>query len=192
GVWLLNPFFRLLAAAKAREVMTAAALLVVLGSALLMQLGGLSMALGAFLAGVLLSGSTFRHQIETDIDPFRGVLLGLFFFAVGMSLVVRVFLDHWPLIVSAVFGMMLVKGLAIYGVARVLRSSHQESLERAVVMAQGGEFAFVLFAAALRSELLDPTVAAELTAVVVLSMALTPLFVRVYQRWLQTKTVSME
>ena len=192
GVWLLNPLFRLLAAAKAREVMTAAALLVVLGSALLMQLGGLSMALGAFLAGVLLSGSTFRHQIETDIDPFRGVLLGLFFLAVGMSLDVRVFFEHWPLIVSAVFGMMLVKGLAIYGVARVLRSSHQESLERAVVMAQGGEFAFVLFAAALRNELLDPTVAAELTAVVVLSMALTPLFVRVYQRWLQTKTVSME
>ncbi len=86
GVWLLNPLFRALAAAKAREVMTAAALLVVLGAALLMQVGGLSMAMGAFLAGVLLSESTFRHQLEADIEPFRGVLLGLFFLAVGMVL----------------------------------------------------------------------------------------------------------
>ena len=86
GLWLLNPLFRLLAEAHAREVMTAAALLVVLGSALAMQLGGLSMAMGAFLAGVLLSESTFRHQLEADIEPFRGILLGLFFLGVGMSL----------------------------------------------------------------------------------------------------------
>ena len=83
GYWLLNPLFRLLAAAKAREVMTAAALLVVLGAALLMQVSGLSMAMGAFLAGVLLSESTFRHQIEADIEPFRGILLGLFFLGDG-------------------------------------------------------------------------------------------------------------
>ena len=89
GIWLLNPLFRILASARAREVMTAAALLVVLGSALLMQVGGLSMAMGAFLAGVLLSESTFRHQIEADIEPFRGILLGLFFLSVGMSL-------DWP------------------------------------------------------------------------------------------------
>src|SRR5690606_1010507 len=86
GLYLLNPLFRVLAAARAREVMTAAALLVVLGAALLMQLGGLSMAMGAFLAGVLLSESTFRHQIEADIEPFRGILLGLFFLSVGMAL----------------------------------------------------------------------------------------------------------
>ena len=86
GRWLLNPLFRLLAAAQAREVMTAAALLVVLGAALVMQVGGLSMAMGAFLAGVLLSESTFRHQLEADVEPFRGILLGLFFLAVGMSL----------------------------------------------------------------------------------------------------------
>ena len=86
GRWVLNPLFRILANSKAREVMTAAALLVVLGAALLFQLGGLSMAMGAFLAGVLLSTSTFRHQLEADIEPFRGILLGLFFLAVGMSL----------------------------------------------------------------------------------------------------------
>ncbi|WP_171256997.1 cation:proton antiporter, partial [Acinetobacter baumannii] len=86
GHWLLNPLFRILAAAKAREVMTAAALLVVLGAALLMQVSGLTMAMGAFLAGVLLSQSTFRHQIEADIEHFRGILLGLFFLGDGMSL----------------------------------------------------------------------------------------------------------
>jgi len=86
GRWVLNPVFKLLADARAREVMTAAALLVVLGAALIMQLSGLSMAMGAFLAGVMLSTSTFRHQLEADVEPFRGILLGLFFLAVGMSL----------------------------------------------------------------------------------------------------------
>ena len=92
--------FRLLAAPAAREVMTAAALLVVLGAALLMQLGGLSMAMGAFLAGVLLSQSTFRHQLEADIEPFRGILLGLFFLGVGMSLDLGVVARDWPLVAA--------------------------------------------------------------------------------------------
>ena len=95
GIWLLNPLFRLLAKTGAREVMTAAALLVVLGAALLMQLGGLSMAMGAFLAGVLLSESTFRHQLEAEIEPFRGLLLGLFFLGVGMALDLRVIATDW-------------------------------------------------------------------------------------------------
>lgn len=137
GIWLLNPLFRILANAKAREVMTAAALLVVLGAALLMQVGGLSMAMGAFLAGVLLSESTFRHQLEADIDPFRGLLLGLFFLGVGMSLDLAVVARNWPLIISGVLAMMLIKGLCIYGVARLSNSSHADALERAVLMAQG-------------------------------------------------------
>ena len=144
GRWLLNPLFRLLAASKAREVMTAAALLVVLGSALAMQLGGLSMAMGAFLAGVLLSESSFRHQLEADVDPFRGILLGLFFLGVGMSLDLTVIAANAGLILAGVAAYMAVKGLLIYGVARILRASHAESLERAALMAQGGEFAFVL------------------------------------------------
>ena len=106
GVWLLNPLFRVLANAKAREVMTAAALLVVLGAALLMQVGGLSMAMGAFLAGVLLSESTFRHQLEADIEPFRGLLLGLFFLGVGMSLDLAVVASNWQLIVAGVLALM--------------------------------------------------------------------------------------
>jgi len=179
GIYLLNPMFRVLAAAKAREVMTAAALLVVLGAALLMQLGGLSMAMGAFLAGVLLSESSFRHQIEADIEPFRGILLGLFFLGVGMALDLAVVAANWPLIVGAVLALMATKALCIYIVARVTRSAHREALERAVLMAQGGEFAFVLFAAAAANGLIDAEVNANLTAVVVLSMALTPLVVLV-------------
>jgi len=177
GIYLLNPMFRILAAAKAREVMTAAALLVVLGAALLMQLGGLSMAMGAFLAGVLLSESSFRHQIEADIEPFRGILLGLFFLGVGMALDLAVVAANWPLIIGAVLALMATKALCIYIVARITRSAHREALERAVLMAQGGEFAFVLFAAAASTGLIDVEVNASLTAVVVLSMALTPLLV---------------
>jgi glutathione-regulated potassium-efflux system protein KefB len=175
GIWLLNPLFRILARAKAREVMTAAALLVVLGSALLMQVGGLSMAMGAFLAGVLLSESTFRHQLEADVEPFRGILLGLFFLAVGMSLDLAVVARNWPLIVGGVLALMAAKALCIYVVARLTRSPHAEAIDRAVLMAQGGEFAFVLFSAAAAAEVIDATVNANLTAIVVLSMALTPL-----------------
>ena len=192
GIWLLNPLFRILAAAKAREVMTAAALLVVLGAALLMDLGGLSMAMGAFLAGVLLSESTFRHQIEADIEPFRGILLGLFFLSVGMSLDVAVVMQNWPLIVSAVLAMMAVKALCIYVVARMVRSNHAEALDRAVLMAQGGEFAFVLFSAAASAQIIDATVNANLTAIVVLSMVLTPLFVIVLKRFAPKVQASMD
>ncbi len=177
GIYLLNPMFRVLAAAKAREVMTAAALLVVLGAALLMQLGGLSMAMGAFLAGVLLSESSFRHQIEADIEPFRGILLGLFFLGVGMALDLAVVAANWALIGVGVFALMFAKAACIYVVARLTRSAHREALERAVLMAQGGEFAFVLYSAAAASGLIDAEVNASLTAIVVLSMALTPLFV---------------
>ncbi|MCD9028072.1 monovalent cation:proton antiporter-2 (CPA2) family protein [Luteimonas sp. BDR2-5] len=183
GIYLLNPMFRILAAAKAREVMTAAALLVVLGAALLMQLGGLSMAMGAFLAGVLLSESSFRHQIEADVEPFRGILLGLFFLGVGMALDLAVVAANWPLIVGAVLAAMATKALCIYVVARLTRSDRAEALERAVLMAQGGEFAFVLFSTAAATGLIDAEVNANLTAIVVLSMALTPLVVLATRRF---------
>ncbi|MFV5342995.1 monovalent cation:proton antiporter-2 (CPA2) family protein [Acinetobacter oleivorans] len=193
GYWLLNPLFRLLAAAKAREVMTAAALLVVLGAALLMQVSGLTMAMGAFLAGVLLSESTFRHQIEADIEPFRGILLGLFFLGVGMSLDLSVVAQNWQLIVSGVIALMLAKALMIYIVARVTKSSHTEALDRALLMAQGGEFAFVLFSAALSAQVIDSTVKSNLTAIVVLSMVLTPIVGIIFKRFTQAKTkVSLE
>ncbi|MBU8975090.1 monovalent cation:proton antiporter-2 (CPA2) family protein [Lysobacter sp. MMG2] len=191
GIWLLNPLFRLLAAARAREVMTAAALLVVLGSALLMQLGGLSMAMGAFLAGVLLSESTFRHQLEADVEPFRGLLLGLFFLGVGMALDLAVVRENWVQILGAVLAMMVVKALCIYAVARLLDSSHHEALERATLMAQGGEFAFVLYSTAAASGVIAATQNANLTAIVVLSMALTPLVTLAVRPWLKRDEVTL-
>jgi glutathione-regulated potassium-efflux system protein KefB len=175
GRYLLNPLFGVLANARAREVMTAAALLVVLGSAYAMQLGGLSMAMGAFLAGVLLSESTYRHQLEVDVEPFRGILLGLFFLAVGMSLDLGVVAASWRLILFYVAAYMLVKALAIYAVARLFRSSNREAIDRAVFMAQGGEFAFVLYAAAASAGIVDAEQNAILTAIIILSMVLTPL-----------------
>lgn len=175
GRYLLNPFFRILANSRAREVMTAAALLVVLGSALAMQLGGLSMAMGAFLAGVLLSESSFRHQLEADIEPFRGILLGLFFLAVGMALDLSVVAANWQTVAFYVAAYMIVKGAGIYAVARILKSDHREALERAVVMAQGGEFAFVLYAAATAVGIIDGEANAILTAIIIISMVLTPL-----------------
>lgn len=174
GRYLLNPLFGLLANARAREVMTAAALLVVLGSAYAMELGGLSMAMGAFLAGVLLSESTYRHQLEVDVEPFRGILLGLFFLAVGMSLDLGVVAANWRLVLFYVAAYMLVKGAGIYLVARLLRSSNREAVDRAILMAQGGEFAFVLYAAAASVGILTAEENATLTAIIILSMVLTP------------------
>jgi glutathione-regulated potassium-efflux system ancillary protein KefC len=192
GLWLLNPLFRVLAQAKAREVMTAAALLVVLGAALLMEIGGLSMAMGAFVAGVLLSESTFRHQLEADIEPFRGLLLGLFFLGVGMALDLQVVATNWMLITSGLLALMLVKALCIYAVARLANSSHGDALDRAVLMAQGGEFAFVLFAEALKLRVISPEINANMTAIVVLSMAVTPVTLLLYRRFARAQSVSMD
>jgi glutathione-regulated potassium-efflux system protein KefB len=175
GVWLLNPLFRVLAKSGAREVMTAAALLVVLGAALLMQLGGLSMAMGAFLAGVLLSESTFRHQLEAEIEPFRGLLLGLFFLGVGMALDLRVIATDWRPILGWVAAFMVVKAIAIYAVARITKAAPREAVYRSALMAQGGEFAFVLYGTAAASGIFDAHVHAVFTTVVIASMALTPL-----------------
>ncbi|MBA3446667.1 MAG: cation:proton antiporter, partial [Pseudaminobacter sp.] len=192
GRYLLNPFFRILAESRAREVMTAAALLVVLGSALAMELGGLSMAMGAFLAGVLLSESTFRHQLEADVEPFRGILLGLFFLAVGMSLDLTVVWANWRIVAAYVAAYMLMKGLGIYLVARLLKSSHGEALERAVVMAQGGEFAFVVYASAFAVGIIDGEANAILTAIVIISMVLTPLAIVALRHFTPKDTQTLE
>lgn len=184
GRFVLNPLFGILAKAKAREVMTAAALLVVLGSALLMEAGGLSMAMGAFVAGVLLSESSYRHQLEADIEPFRGLLLGLFFLGVGMSLDLAVVAKNLGLIVGGVLALMLAKAVCIFIVAKLTKSDNREALQRSVLMAQGGEFAFVLFAAAAAQKVISPEIHANMTAVVVFSMVLTPLCLIVFEKWL--------
>ena len=182
GRWLLNPLFAILSRTGAREVMTAAGLLVVLGAALFMQLGGLSMAMGAFLAGVLLSESTFRNQLEADVEPFRGILLGLFFMSVGMSLDLGLVVAQWRFVVAGVLLAMLVKAIGIFAVARLFGTKRREAIWRTALFAQGGEFAFVLYGAAFRGELISATTSALLTAIVILSMALTPLVVLLVNR----------
>ncbi|MBP7701142.1 MAG: cation:proton antiporter [Phenylobacterium sp.] len=192
GRWLLNPFFQILARTGAREIMTAAALLVVLGTALFMQWGGLSMAMGAFLAGVLLSESTFRFQLEADIEPFRGILLGLFFLSVGMSLDLSVVAAEWALVVLGVLAFMTVKAAGIYGVARLFKAGNREAIQRAALFAQGGEFAFVLYGAAVAAGVMDGRTSAAMTAIVIFSMALTPLVVIVLTRLMPAPKESMD
>ena len=192
GRYLLDPMFRLLARFGAREVMTAAALLVVLGAAVLMQAGGLSMAMGAFLAGVLLSESSFRHQLEADIEPFRGLLLGLFFLGVGMALDLDVIARNIGLIAICVPAYILLKMGVIYSVARLFRADRPEAMERAVLMAQGGEFAFVLYAAAVQVGILLPEWNATLTAIIICSMALTPVMVILHDRFAPRPVASLD
>jgi glutathione-regulated potassium-efflux system protein KefB len=192
GRWLLDPFFALLARARAREVLTAGALLVVLGAALLMEAVGLSMAMGAFLAGVMLSGSSYRHQIESDIEPFKGLLMGLFFLAVGMSLDLATVLAEWPLLMAMLVAFVLVKAAAIYLTARAFGSANRPALRRTAMFAQGGEFAFVLYAAALSGGVIDARENAIFASVVILSMAITPLILLAADRLLREGAASFD
>ncbi|MCW2390229.1 glutathione-regulated potassium-efflux system protein KefB [Sphingobium sp. B11D3B] len=192
GRWLLDPLFGLIARAGAREVLTAAALLIVLGSAVLLDAAGLSMAMGAFLAGVLLSESSYRHELEADVEPFRGILLGLFFISVGMSLDLSTVLREWQLVLGGVLAFMVVKAIGIYAVARLMGSAHSAASHRAALFAQGGEFAFVLYGAALAVGLFDARIAAIMSAIVILSMALTPLVLIVQNRMRRNAPVSLD
>lgn len=175
GRYLINPIFGFLARNGGREVMTASALLVVAGTAWLLDAVGLSMAMGAFLAGVLLSDSSFRHQLEADVEPFRAILLGLFFLSVGMALDLSVVMNDWQIVLAGLAAFMIAKAIVIYVVARVLKATNREAIERAALFAQGGEFAFVLYSAAATAGVIDAQASAALTAIVILSMALTPL-----------------
>jgi CPA2 family monovalent cation:H+ antiporter-2 len=177
GRYLLNPLFRIIANTGAKEAMIAAALLVVLGSATLMQLAGLSMAMGAFVAGVMLAESSYRHELEADIEPFRGILLGLFFMAVGLSLELDVVIANWAKILLAVPIFMAAKGGTIYAICRLFGCGRDDAVRIAFLLPQGGEFAFVLFSAAASAAIFTPETASVLIAIVTLSMAMTPLFV---------------
>jgi monovalent cation:proton antiporter-2 (CPA2) family protein len=178
GRFLLNPFFGLLARSGAREIMTAAALLVVLGAAGLMAIAGLSMAMGAFLAGVLLAESNYRHELEADIEPFRGLLLGLFFLSVGMGLDLGVIAARWPVLLAGVVVLVVVKLLAVHALARLFGHPATVALRAGLLLAQGGEFGFVLYTAAAAAGVLSAEQASLLVALVTLSMATTPLLIR--------------
>lgn len=188
GRYLINPIFRIIAATGAREVMVAAALFIVLGSAMLLQFAGLSMAMGAFIAGVLLAESSYRHELEADIEPFRSIFLGLFFVAVGLSLNLKVIITHLPVIILTVPFFMAIKIAITYLLCRIFRSNHNDAVRVAFLLPQGGEFAFVLFSTAAAAAVITQSLASELIAIITVSMALTPLSVSLGTRFLHKES----
>ncbi|WP_426578100.1 glutathione-regulated potassium-efflux system protein KefB [Xenorhabdus stockiae] len=182
GRYLLRPLFRLVVKSGVREVFTAAALLVVLGAAVFMETLGFSMALGTFIAGVLLADSEYRHELEISIEPFKGLLLGLFFISVGMSLNIGVLLNHLPDVLLAVLALVLTKSSILYVIGRISGLGNSLGMQLSGVLSQGGEFAFVLFSAALGEKVLDKNQMSFLLVVVTLSMMTTPLVMTLVDR----------
>lgn len=177
GRFLLNPLFHILAKTGVREVMTAGALMIVLGAAFIMEEAHLSTALGALIAGVMLSESDFRHQLEADIEPFRGLLMGLFFLAVGLSIDLDVLIDQFLLILAISVAGIAVKLLVTYVVERALGESHGSALKASAYVCQFGEFGFVVFGVALAGGLIDPATSSILACAIALSMAVTPVLI---------------
>jgi glutathione-regulated potassium-efflux system protein KefB len=178
GQFLLNPLFRIVALAGQREIMTASALLVVIGAAAIMTAAGLSAAMGAFLAGIFLAESKFRHQLEADIEPFRGLLMGLFFMSIGMTIDISVVVAAWWRIGIGLVTLILLKAAVLYAIMRAFRHDHGQAVRVALLMAQAGEFGFVLYAAATASGVMTPDSGSILVAIVVLSMAVSPFLYR--------------
>ena len=172
--YILNPLFTMLVRFGSPEIFTASALLLVLGTAQAMESIGLSMAMGAFIAGLLIADSSYRHQIIAEIQPFRGLLLGLFFMTMGMSLNLDRFLENPLLLVAIVAALMAVKFLALWPLSRLFGVGNKASISVALLLAQGGEFALVLFALAKGLGLLDEVLFQQLLIVVLLSMLATP------------------
>ena len=184
GRLLIRPALRWIARSDTPEIFTAASLLLVVATAALMQTVGLSMALGAFLAGVLLAESEYRRELETDLEPFKGLLLGLFFIAVGMSIDFAVVLAQPLLIAAVVLGFLLLKALVLWGMGRAMPLPRAEMPVFVILLAQGGEFGFVVFQTAAQAGVIDATVSSLLVAAVAISMLVTPLLLVAADRWL--------
>ncbi len=183
GRYLLRPLLRLVARTNLPEIFTATALLVVIGAALVMQFAGMSMVLGAFIAGMLLADSEYRHALEADIAPFKGLLLGLFFIAVGMSVNIGLLLREPATILLIVIALMLAKAMVLYPIARLFGLCNTKAaMSLASVLSQGGEFAFVLFALVARENIIDTAMIDKLILGVALSMMLTPIFYLISER----------
>ncbi len=178
GRYLLDPMFKLLAGVGAREVMTAAALLVVLGAAEVASLAGLSMAMGAFLAGVLLAGSSYRHELEADVEPFRGLLIALFFMGIGMTIDLAVVAANWAVLAAGVVVYLALKVAVAAALARVFGATFGDALRVGALLAAAGEFAFVLIPLAQTHGLIEPGSASMLSALAALSLVLAPAVVR--------------
>ncbi|HEY9643770.1 MAG TPA: monovalent cation:proton antiporter-2 (CPA2) family protein, partial [Coleofasciculaceae cyanobacterium] len=187
GRFLMRPIFRFIAATRLREMFTATALLLVIGIALAMQQVGLSPALGTFVAGVVLADNEYRHELESDIDPFKGLLLGLFFISVGASINFNLLIQQPLLILGLVIGLAIIKFAVLFALGSFFKLELSQSLLFAFALAQGGEFAFVLFSFTTQAKILPTAVASPLVAVVALSMVLTPLIMIINDKIVQPR-----
>jgi Kef-type K+ transport system membrane component KefB/voltage-gated potassium channel Kch len=188
GKYVINPLFRLIGRFGERELFVVAGLFAVMGSAALMHLLGLSVSLGAFVAGVILAESPYRHELEGDVDPFRSILLGLFFISVGMLLDLGTIAAQPVIVVGLALAVILIKCLIISGLARVFGNNWPRSIRLGLLLSQAGEFGFVLFAQAATAQLILPEAASLFGAVVTLSMAATPFLMRLTD-WLEKREV---
>lgn len=192
GRFLIRPIFRMVAASRAHEIFIATALLVVVGTAALVHAVGLSMSLGAFIAGVLLADSEYRHELQVDIEPFKGLLLGLFFIAIGMGLRLDLLAQAPVRLLAMILGLMAIKTLIIYALLRATGRKDASARQTGLALAQGGEFGFVLFQQAVTDKVMLPADAAELSLIVTCSMMLTPLLFAGYERWIAPRLVEAD
>jgi glutathione-regulated potassium-efflux system protein KefB len=189
GRFLINPLFRLVGRIAERELFVVAGLFIVLASAAVMEALHLSTALGAFIAGVMLADSPYRHELEADIDPFRSILLGLFFISVGMLLDLDAIREQPLFVVGMAVALIAVKATVLYVIARAFRIPNRQALKLGLLLSQGGEFAFVLFAAAQSAVLIAPEAATLFSAVVTVSMASTPFLMKLND-WLDRRNAA--
>ncbi|KJV10149.1 potassium transporter KefB [Elstera litoralis] len=189
GRFLIRPIFRMVAASRTHEIFIATALLVVVGTAALVQAAGLSMSLGAFIAGVLLADSEYRHELQVDIEPFKGLLLGLFFIAIGMGLRLDLLAQSPFRLLVLILGLMALKAGVIYALLRATGRKDASARQTGLALAQGGEFGFVLFQQAMADKVMGAGEAAELSLIVTCSMMLTPLIFAAYERWIAPRLV---
>jgi glutathione-regulated potassium-efflux system protein KefB len=192
GRYVLRPVLRIVAETKVSEAFTAAALFVVLGTALLVNAVGMSMALGAFVAGLLLADSEYRHELEADIEPFKGLLLGLFFMSVGISANLGLLLEQPGRIALLVAGLITVKFLLLYALARATRHSPESARGLAFALPQAGEFGFVLFSLAVTHRVMDPSLAELLVIVVTISMIVSPLLMSLHTNAIEPRLAQPE
>jgi glutathione-regulated potassium-efflux system protein KefB len=185
GRYILNPLFRLIGGLGERELFVAAGLFTVVTAAAVMETLHLSPALGAFVAGVMLADSPYRHELETDVEPFRAILLGLFFLAVGMMLDLEAIAARPIFVIGIAIAVVMIKTGVIFSLARLFRSGWREALALGLLLSQGGEFGFVLFAQAQAAQLIAPEAASLFGAVVTLSMATTPFLMMVARRYVR-------
>jgi CPA2 family monovalent cation:H+ antiporter-2 len=178
GHWLLRPFMREIARARLAELFTLTVLLVVLAAAWVTEAVGLSLALGAFLAGLMLAETEFRHRVESDIRPFRDLLLGLFFITVGVTLDFRVLLQLWPFIIASLLLLTVVKSAIVAGLLLRARETRETSIKTAIALGQGGEFGIAILTVASQRELMAPEMVQPMLIAIVLSMAINPLLIR--------------